>query len=96
MKKKIQNESFYQRFQKQLLDTSLWPATYVFKFIIPTDGNTQDSLMQLFENEQVTTNVRQSSKGKYTSVSIEGTFAHPDVIIEKYKAAAKIPNIIQL
>ncbi len=96
MAKKIHDQSFYQRFHQQLLDTSSWPATYVFKFIIPSSGNAQDMLMQLFEDETVTSLVRKSSKGKYTSISIEGTFAHPDVIIEKYKASAKIPNIIQL
>jgi putative lipoic acid-binding regulatory protein len=52
--------------------------------------------LALFENEKVEVNVRASSKGKYTSISIAGKFGSPDIIIQKHKRASKIPNIIQL
>ena len=54
------------------------------------------TLLDLFENDKVTVNVRASSKGKYTSISIAGKFGSPDIIIQKHKRASKIPNIIQL
>ena len=96
MSKIPKDESFYHRLHQQLLDTSSWPAPYVFKFIIPTSGDAKDTLFKLFENDVVTTSERISSKGKYTSISVEGTFPNPDAIIKKYKLAAKIPDIIQL
>jgi putative lipoic acid-binding regulatory protein len=96
MSKVPKDESFYQRFHQQLLDTSSWPGPYVFKFIIPTSGKTKESLLQLFKDDNVNASERVSSKGKYTSISIEGIFANPSIIIEKYKQAAKIPDIIQL
>lgn len=90
------DDFFYQRFRQQLLDTSSWPSVYVFKFIIPASGNAEETLSALFSKHEVKTTVRASSKGKYTSISVSGTFESPDVIIKKYKQAAKIPNIIQL
>lgn len=96
MQNKANDESFYKRFHQQLLDTSSWPSTYVFKFIVPSSGDALDSLKVLFANDAVKIKVRASSKGKYSSISITGTFDKPSIIIEKYKSAAKIPNIIQL
>lgn len=96
MEQEKKDNDFYSRFRQQLIETSAWPGPYVFKFIVPSNGTAQQVLNQLFENDNVTTTVRASSKGKYTSISIDGTFQNPDVIIEKYQQAAKIPNIIQL
>lgn len=92
----MKDDTFYQRFYQQLLDTSSWPGVYVFKFIVPASGNAEETLSALFANDEVKTSVRASSKGEYNSISVSGTFDSPDVIIEKYKQAAKIPNIIQL
>lgn len=96
MQNTAKDDAFYSRFHQQLLDTSTWPGIYVFKFIVPSSGDAQETLASLFAMNDVETTVRTSSKGKYSSISIKGTFETPDVIIEKYKQAAKIPNIIQL
>jgi len=96
MPKVSSEEAFYRRLKQQLQETSTWPSTYVFKFILPTAGNTQELLKKLFDNDAVKLTSRASSKGKYTSISISGTFENPDSVIEKHRQAAKIPNIIQL
>lgn len=90
------DESFYERFHQQLLESNTWPGIYVFKFIIPSSDSDKATLLELFENDKVEVNVRASSKGKYTSISIAGKFVSPDIIIQKHKQASKIPNIIQL
>jgi putative lipoic acid-binding regulatory protein len=90
------DDSFYQRFYQQLLDTSSWPGVYVFKFIVPASGDAENTLNALFAKDDVSISIRTSSKGKYNSISVSGTFESPKVIIDKYKQAAKIPNIIQL
>jgi len=90
------DESFYERFHQQLLESNTWPGVYVFKFIIPSSDSDKATLLELFENDKVEVNVRASSKGKYTSISIAGKFGSPDIIIQKHKQASKIPNIIQL
>ena len=96
MQQPAKDQSFYERFHQQLLDTSSWPSVYVFKFIVPASGNAQKILEDLFSNDVVKISVRVSSKGTYNSISVQGTFENPAVIIDKYKQAAKIPNIIQL
>lgn len=96
MQQKPKDESFYDRFQQQLLESNTWPGVYVFKFIIPSSDSDKTTLLDLFENDKVEVNVRASSKGKYTSISIAGKFGSPDIIIQKHKQASKIPNIIQL
>lgn len=96
MQQKPKDESFYERFHQQLLESNTWPGVYVFKFIIPSSDTDKVTLLELFENDKVEVNVRASSKGKYTSISIAGKFGSPDIIIQKHKQASKIPNIIQL
>ena len=96
MQQPAKDQSFYERFHQQLLDTSSWPSVYVFKFIVSASGGAQKILENLFSDDVVKISVRASSKGTYSSISVQGTFESPAVIIDKYKQAAKIPNIIQL
>jgi hypothetical protein len=96
MQQKPKDESFYERFHQQLLESNTWPGVYVFKFIILSSDADKATLLELFENDKVEVNVRASSKEKYTSISIAGKFGSPDIIIQKHKQASKIPNIIQL
>ena len=96
MQQNPKDTSFYERFHQQLLESNTWPGVYVFKFIIPSSDADKATLLDLFENDKVEVNVRASSKGKYTSISIAGKFGSPDIIIQKHKRASKIPNIIQL
>ncbi|NCG04298.1 MAG: DUF493 family protein [Bacteroidetes bacterium] len=96
MQQAAKDDSFYKRFHQQLLDTSAWPGVYVFKFIVPASGDAQKTLENIFLNDVVKISVRASSKGTYSSISVQGTFESPAVIIDKYKQASKIPNIIQL
>lgn len=96
MHNNTKDEMFYTRFHQQLLETSSWPGPYIFKFIVPAVDNAQKVLENLFTTDDVEITVKSSSKGKYVSISISGTFESPKIIIDKYKIASKIPNIIQL
>ena len=96
MQQNSKDQSFYERFHQQLLESNSWPGVYVFKFIITSSETNKATLLELFENDKVTINVRSSSNGKYNSISIAGKFGNPEIIIKKHKQAAKIPNIIQL
>ncbi len=87
---------FYKRFHKQLSDSSDWPSSYLFKFIIPNDPERIDVLFSLFEDLETTVRTKISSKKTYTSISITTVVDSPDVVINKYKQAAKIKDIIQL
>jgi len=92
------SDEFYTKLRKRLKKTSDWPAPYLYKFIVPTsDQNNLEHLISIFDNLGAVISTKQSSKGKYTSVSINVTLNSPDIVIEKYKEVGeKIENVISL
>lgn len=90
-------EEFYQKLKSQLLDTSTWPSTYLFKFIVPTDAQKIRSVEDIFDNLGAVINTKQSKKGSYTSVSVNVRMQNPDAVIEKYKEVGqKVEGVISL
>ena len=92
------SDEFYIKLRKRLKKTSDWPAPYLYKFIVPTsDQNNLEQLISIFDNLGAVISTKQSSKGKYTSVSINVTLNSPDIVIEKYKEVGEnIENVISL
>ncbi|WP_026302624.1 DUF493 family protein [Psychroflexus tropicus] len=92
------SEEFYIKLRKRLKKTSDWPAPYLYKFIVPSsDQENLDHLISIFDNLGAVISTKKSSKGKYTSVSINVTLNSPDIVIEKYKEVGeKIENVISL
>jgi len=90
-------EEFYANLKKQLQDTALWPAEYLYKFIVPTKGDKVEQVEDIFDNMGAVINTKQSKKGTYTSVSINVRMKNPDQVIEKYKeVAGKVDGVISL
>ena len=90
-------EAFYKKLKSQLQDTNLWPAEYLYKFIVKTDAKKIVALEQLFDNLGAVIKTNASKNGKYTSVSINVRMKNPDAVIYKYKeVAVKIDNVISL
>lgn len=104
MRKKIKmtsdnsSDEFYAKLRKRLKKTSDWPSEYLYKFIVPSsDQANLDKLFSIFDNLGAVISTKQSSKGKYTSVSINVTLKSPDIVIEKYKQVGEeIKNVISL
>ena len=96
MKSQAQEASFYQRLHTQLSESTDWPSTYLFKFIIPTDENRKNVLLAIFSGMETDVTIKNSSGNKYQSISVESVFETPELIIEIYKKAAQIEGIIQL
>ena len=91
------NNDFYERLEKQLSDSSSWPRSYRFKFIIKSEINDIDQLKSIFNDiKNVDISSRVSSNKKFTSFSITAIMKSPSVIIKKYKLASKINGIISL
>ena len=79
---------------KELLNKEYsWPATYPFKFIVPTEE--EKTVVALFSKE-VEINKKPSSGGKYTSITIYATMTNADEILALYQAASSISGIISL
>lgn len=90
-------EEFYKKLKAQLVDTSLWPTSYLYKFIVPTNTEKIEQIEAIFDNMGSVIHTKQSKNGKYTSVSINVRMKNPDQVIIKYKeVAAKVEGVISL
>lgn len=89
-------KAFYTKLKLQLEDTTTFPAKYLYKFIVPTDGKQVDEVQALFNNGGAVINTKKSKTGKYVSVSIHLTVKSSDEVIEYYQKAEVIKGIISL
>lgn len=85
---KLDIEEFKQKLDQQ----HDWPSLYMFKFIVPTGK--EDEVFALFPKNNLTT--KQSSKGKYTSVTAQIMMRSSEDVIEKYKEANQIEGVLAL
>lgn len=89
-------EEFYKKLKKQLSDTSIWPAPYLFKFIVPTSEAKIKQISSFFDHEGAVIKTKESRNGKYTSVSINVRMKNPDAVITKYKEVSVVEGVISL
>lgn len=88
---------FYKKLEKRLEETSDWPNEYIFKFIVPTDQEKIDKISKFFNHTGAVIKTKESSKRKYTSLSIRLTMESPEAIIKKYKLVGyQIEGVISL
>ncbi len=88
---------FYKKLKSQLLDTSLWPTEYLYKFIIPTEPSKIKQIHDIFDNMGAVIKTRKSKKGTYTSVSVNVRMKDPDAVIDKYKKIGEnVEGVISL
>lgn len=91
------SEEFYKNLRQQLADTSLWPNEYLYKFIVPSDNQKIAEIEAIFDNMGAVINTKASSKGRYTSVSVNVRMKNPDAVILKYKEVGeKVDGVISL
>lgn len=89
-------EAFYIKLKTKLEETSTFPLKYLYKFIVPTNGNQVEEVKDLFDKGGAVIETKKSRTGKYVSVSIHITMKSSDEIIEYYQRAEKIEGIISL
>ncbi|QXP62703.1 DUF493 family protein [Polaribacter sp. HaHaR_3_91] len=89
-------KEFYKKLKSQLDDTTKFPADYMYKFIVPTDGNQVQEVEDLFNDSGAVINTKKSKTGKYVSVSIVLKIESSDKVIYYYLKAEKIKGIISL
>ena len=79
---------------RELLDAEYsWPARYTFKFVVPSGKiNEIESLF----SEEAEISIKESSAGKYTSVTIHVIMPDADSIIKIYNHASTVEGIISL
>ena len=90
-------DEFYKKLKQQLLDTSLWPNEYLYKFIVKTDKAQISKVENIFNNMGAVINTTASKNGNYTSISINVRMKNPDAVIGKYiEVAEKVEGVISL
>ena len=79
-------------FRQKLDDQHTFPGLYIFKFIVPSEAVEQ--VEKLWNNGEV--KKKPSSKGKYTSVTINAQVENSEQIVEIYQRASEINGCIAL
>lgn len=91
------SEEFYEKLKSQLYDTTLWPAEYLYKFIVKSDTQKIAEVEAIFNNMGAVITTKESKNGKYTSVSINVKMKNPEHVIKKYKEVTeKVDDVISL
>ena len=93
---KKNTEEFYAKLREQLLETTNWPSTYLYKFIVPTDEKRISQIQDIFDNTGAVIESKKSKKGTYTSLSVTVNLKDPDAVIEKYKEVSVVEGVISL
>jgi len=70
----------------------VWPHDYTFKFIVPVDRLSE--LESLWSDVPFRT--RASRGGRYVSLTAVFRAASADEVVERYRQAAKIPDLLAL
>lgn len=88
--------TFYTKLKLQLIDTTEFPADYMYKFIVPSSENQVKEVQDLFNNRGAVIKTKKSKTGKYISLSIVLKIESADKVIEYYKKVENIKGIISL
>lgn len=89
-------EEFYQRLKQELIDNTIWPSEYLFKFIVPSDLQKILAIESAFNDMGAVIETNQSKTGKYTSVSVNVNMKSAQSVIDKYIELSSIEGIISL
>jgi hypothetical protein len=88
------DEQFKNLYEKLQKDKN-WPQVYMFKFIIPAD-NKKMALVEAKFSDEATLQQKESSGGKYMSITVKEVMLTPEAVIEKYREISTIEGVISL
>lgn len=89
-------EEFYIRLKEELNNSNVWPAQYLFKFIVPTAADNISKVENAFNDMGAIIVTKKSSAGKFTSISVDVLMESAQQIIDKYLEVSTIEGIISL
>jgi len=89
------DEEFLTKLESQMKLHGAWPSVYMFKFII-TDNNRDFAILRSLFGDESRVFTRNSSGGKYISVTVKEMMLSAEEVVERYRKAAEIEGIIAL
>ncbi|MGO4913795.1 DUF493 family protein [Leeuwenhoekiella sp. W20_SRS_FM14] len=90
------SDEFYAKLKGRLEETTNWPTEYLYKFIVPSEAEKINKIEHIFDNLGAVITTKASSKGTYTSISINLQMKDADAVIAKYKEVAVVEGVISL
>jgi uncharacterized protein len=92
----IDPEQFWAKFSADLETQYHFPAEYIYKFILPSDAEKLATLKEIFSHKDALFSYRESSSGKYTSITITAMHDSAQEVIDYYLLAVQIEGIKSL
>jgi len=89
-------DDFYRKLKLSLIDTTVFPSDYMYKFIIPNKENLKEQLEKLFDFEGAVIKYKPSKTGKFISFTALCKVKNADEVIKKYKDVSKVEGVISL
>ncbi|MBL7835853.1 MAG: DUF493 family protein [Cyclobacteriaceae bacterium] len=86
------DQNWIDNFRIKLEEHYSWPSLYIFKFIVP--NGKEEELQNLFPNHTFTK--KNSTQGRYTSLTMQIMASSSDSVIEVYQKAAVVEGLIAL
>lgn len=90
------NKDFYKSFKEKLHDVEQFPTLYTFKFIVKSELDQQNDIEKIFEHPSSKFSLKESSGGKYQSITVETYVNNPDEVIAYYQKVSKLDGVIML
>jgi uncharacterized protein len=85
----------FEKLRELLNKENNWPMVYMFKFIVPAD-NRKIALVESKFSDEATITQKESSNGKYMSITVKEVMLNADYIIEKYKEMEGIEGLMAI
>lgn len=85
----------FNNLRKELAKDENWPQVYMFKFII-TAENKKMALVEAKFSDEAIIQQKESSGGKYMSITVKEVMLDADAVIAKYIEVSKIGGVIAL
>lgn len=89
-------KDFYSSFREKLIDVEQFPTLYTFKFIIPATEEKKQAIEKIFEHPSTKIQTKESTTGKYNSLTVETFVNSADDVIDYYKKVSSIEKVIML
>ncbi|MES2396718.1 MAG: DUF493 family protein [Bacteroidota bacterium] len=85
----------FEKLRELLNKENNWPMVYMFKFIVPANNQKIALVEAKFSDEAIILH-KESSNGKYFSITVKEVMLNADSIISKYKEMEGIEGLMAL
>jgi hypothetical protein len=85
----------FEKLRELLNKENNWPMVYMFKFIVPADNQKIALVESKFSDEAIILH-KESTTGKYFSITVKEVMLNADSIISKYKEMDGIEGLMAL